>query len=110
MGVESISDWDCGREGPVIYVQSAGEDERKNGKMRKNGGMCRERSNFLGELAEYLMEAEWLSQTCEREFVCVMTHYTQEQSICRYRKMKKQVAAGNVKYDFFELNNTDTYK
>ena len=51
-----------------------------------------------------------MPQTCEREFVCVMTHYTQEQSICRYRKMKKQIAAGNVKYDFFELNNTDTDK
>lgn len=49
----------------VIYVQSAGEDERRNSKTGKNGGMCRERSNFLGELAEYLMEAECLSR-CPR--------------------------------------------
>ena len=43
----------------------AGEDESRNSKIGKNGGMCRERSNVLGELAKYLMEAEWLSR-CPR--------------------------------------------
>lgn len=57
-GVESTRHWDCRKEGPVICVQSAGEDERRNSKIGKNGGICRERSNFLGEFAEYLMEAE----------------------------------------------------